>query len=538
MAQPAHNRQTLVENLIASAHSGPENTAFQFNTSKLTYTELLHQSSRLAAFLNSVGAKRGESVALLMPRCLEASTAIYGTMYCGCVWVPIDPGSPIKVVKQILAQCGIRFLLTHPDLAFLVNQLGTDAHTLEYIIGADQTQSPPSISCFSWEEALSGPLATFQSRPVLEDAAYVIHTSGSTGTPKGIVHSHMSGSSYAHLAADTFGLSSTDIIGSHGPLHTDMCTLGFLAGPLAGASTQIVSDAHVKVPASLSALIEQSGITVWYSVPQVVVQLLSAGVLEQRDLSRLRWLIYAGESLAPSRILQIRKHATQARVCNVYGPAETNQCMHYIADDQNQLQLLAESDQQLPIGNVWSETEAILLDDRNQVVDNSGQGELAIRSSTLMTGYQNDNRADSEIYYDCELTNHRFYRTGDLAKRDDTGVYTLIGRIGRQVKARGMRVELDAIELLLSKHPSVVVAAVIASRASDDPGTCDIQAAVTVSECCTALELQRYLRQHLPVQAVPQSIEIRDSIPLTSGGKIDRLRLSTELDAERPTICH
>jgi len=527
----AIHQPTLVDQLVQTAELLPEKCAFRCADQQLSYSQLLQQSRQLSECLDMRGVEHQESIALLLPRCLEASVAVYGVMYGGRVYVPIDPALPVEAVRSLLIDCKISTLITHPQLARFVSNLIKDEHNLQTIIGLENDPvAQSSISVYSWAEIKGRNVGSSMPKASNDDMAYVIHTSGSTGRPKGIVHTHYSGASYARLAAKTFQLSDSDVIASHGPLHTDMCTLGFLAGPLVGATVQIITDAHVKVPASLSSNIESSKITVWYSVPQVLVQLLSAGVLEQRNLSSLRWVIYAGEALAPNRIIQLIEHVPEAQICNVYGPAETNQCMHYVISGVEQLKNLVSENQQVPIGNVWSDTSVLLIDECDQIVETCTTGELVIQSSTLMKQYWHSDRTDSEVYFDCPINKKRYYRTGDLARRDSSGLYTLVGRRGRQVKVRGMRVELDSIELLLAQHPSVLDAVAIAENTSDDPGGCIIRAFVTQRFDCDAASLLAFARLSMPRHALPETIDVLPAIPLTSGGKVDRLRLCKQID--------
>ncbi len=523
---------TLVDQLVQACESVPEKRAFVCAERHLSYAQLLQQSKQLSECLNECGVNYQESVALLLPRCLEASIATYGVMYGGHVYVPIDPATPVESVRLLLSDCGIRTLITHPKLVRLVCKLVEGDHSLHTIIGLERDSITTSVvSLFSWSDIKARTVTDVSPKATSDDVAYVIHTSGSTGRPKGIVHTHHSGSSYARLAADTFGLTETDIICSHGPLHTDMCTLGFLAGPLVGATVQIIPDAHVRVPASLSSYIESSKITVWYSVPQALVQLINSGVLEQRDLSSLRWVIYAGEALAPNRILQLFEHIPAAQFCNVYGPAETNQCMHHVISGVDEVRTLVGDNQQVPIGSAWSETSILLIDEHDEPVEVGEIGELVVKSSTLMKEYWHSNRSASEIYFDNRENQQRYYRTGDLARCDIAGLYTLVGRRGRQVKVRGMRVELDAIELLLAQHPSVVDAVAIAENTGADPGNCVIRVFVTQRFDCDASSLYEFARTHMPPHVVPETISVLPEIPLTSGGKVDRLQLCAQIEA-------
>ena len=108
------------------------------------------------------------------------------------------------------------------------------------------------------------------------------------------MHTHSSGLSYARLSVRTYDVKPEDRIGNHSPLHFDMSTFGYFAGPLAGATTVLIPEAYTKLPASLSQLMESEHLTIWYSVPAALIHLLVRGALEKRDLSSLRWVMFGG----------------------------------------------------------------------------------------------------------------------------------------------------------------------------------------------------------------------------------------------------
>ena len=518
---------TLFEGLFSTSAQAPDMLAFECGGAQLSYAEFEQQTLRLSGFLDSQEIEHQAAIAVLMPRSLEYTIAAYGTLYGGRILLPIDPALPVEMILQLLIDNNVRVLLTHASMVRQVTLLTESESPLKTIVGIEDTvMTSSSANIISWSDLSDLSVTSAPMRARADDIAYVIHTSGSTGRPKGIIHTHATVASFAKISMRSFGIESTDVIGSHGPVHTDMCTLGLFTGPLAGATTQIIPEAYVRVPASLSALMEKTKLTIWYSVPQVLVQLLTNGVLEKRDLSRLRLVIYAGEALAPSRIVELYQHLPNAQICNAYGPAETNVCTYRLIRDCSEARSLADQNRQVPIGDVWPETHALLLDKNDQPIQTDDVGELVIYSSTMMKGYQGSDKPFESVFYKSPEDGRTYYRTGDLARRDPSGEYILVGRRGRQIKIRGMRVELDSIELLLSQHPSVVDAVAIADNSGTD--TSAIRAFVTQKTECTSSALYEYLQTQLPTHAMPESIQICTSIPLTSGGKIDRLRLSTE----------
>ncbi len=165
-----------------------------------------------------------------------------------------------------------------------------------------------------------------------DDPAYIMYTSGSTGDPKGIVHSHSSGLSYALMAARLYDLNPDDRLSNLPPLHFDQSVFDYFSGCAAGACTVIIPEAYAEqLPASLSELIQRERLTIWYSVPHALIQMLLHGVLGKRDLSALRCVLYGGEPFPPKYLTKLMAAWPEARFCNVYGPAEVNQCtFHFL----------------------------------------------------------------------------------------------------------------------------------------------------------------------------------------------------------------
>jgi len=355
-----------------------------------------------------------------------------------------------------------------------------------------------------------------------DDLAYILYTSGSTGTPKGIMHTHRSGLAYARLCVETYDLVAQDIFGNHAPIYFDISTLGFFAAPMVGATTIIASEAHIKMPASLSQLIEKEQVTVWYSVPLALIQMMERGALEQRDMSRLRWVIFAGEPFPTKHLKSLMTQWPHARFNNAYGPTETNVCTHYHIPRP----LL--TDAPISIGQCWGNTEALIVDDQNELVADGTAGELLINSATLMAGYfARPDLNERAFFYKTTSANSqkKYYRTGDLVIRESDGNLTFVGRKDRQIKTRGFRVELDEITNALLKDERVQEAAVYTYL--DASNQTMIGAAVVTSATteCTSQDILKELSQHLLWYAMPTRLAILETLPRTSTQKVDLKRL-------------
>ena len=514
----------LTHAILNAADVHPDHPAFCCLGKELTYAQLADKMVQLAYTLREIGAQKSERVGIYMNRSLDTAIAIYGILQAGCVYVPLDPNAPATRTAYQLQDCQIRFVITHPIRSKSLQNVLKIAPAIQAIVGLKGNLSVPTIS---WQEVFNRPLNHAAPYQVLaQDLAYILYTSGSTGTPKGIMHTHYSGRSYAELTASTYGLQQEDRFGNHSPIHFDISTLGYFTAPSLGATTIIMPDAHTKMPASLSQLMEKERLTVWYSVPLALIQLLDLGVLEERDLSTLRWVFYAGEPF-PTKYLRSLMHCwPHAQFSNIYGPAETNQCTYY-----NMSQPPA-TDDPIPLGQAWGNTDLLILNEEDEPVTTGQFGELMIRSATMMKGYWLRPDLTAKSFYTKEVMPglvETYYRSGDLVKLDEQGVLHFLGRKDQQVKVRGYRVELGAVEHFLSNQKEVKEAIVFSYR--NQKSEVFIIGVVLLHEVKQAIEkdLQLALQDQLPHYAVPQHIFLLDTFPRTGTGKIDRKGIEKHL---------
>lgn len=526
----------LPQLLDAAADRFPEREALRFCDESLTYEELARRSSSLARLLVEQGVKRGDRVGCYLEKSLEAVVAIYGIMKAGAAYVPVDPLAPLSRVAFIIQDCGLRHLVSSETRSSQVRQLLDRQVALESVIGLQSGESLP-VRSIAWEEVHQAPPQPSVGLSATEmDLAYILYTSGSTGDPKGVMHTHRSALSFVQWAVDTFQLGHEDRLSNHAPYHFDLTILDLFASAAAGASTVIIGEDVARLPASLAALISEERLTVWYSVPFGLMQLLQRGRLESRDLSALRCVLFAGEPFPPKHLRQLMRLLPRAAFFNLYGPTETNVCTFY------EVPTLALNDEQpLPIGQACTNTALLVVDGEDQEVAPGEVGELLVQSPATMPGYWNRPEQTERAFFrrgERPPFQERFYRTGDLVQLGADGEHYFLGRKDRQVKVRGYRIELDEIEVALLAHGQVEEAAVY--LLPDGDGNNRLEAAI-VSRPGAPLspsELSGHLARRLPSYAVPASIIILEQFPRTSTGKINRRALQDSALSERSQAAH
>ncbi len=515
-------RFLLHQSIHHHADTIPEHPAVRYSSQQLTYRELSNLASRLANQLIAMGVQRGDRVGIYMNKNLYSAVAIYGILSAGAAYVPLDPFAPVNRLAFVINDCNIQIIVTHSSKQEPLLQIVQ--HTqLRALIGIEPDDSIP-VRCIPWMEIQKLPDESPALPLTEQDLAYILYTSGSTGTPKGIMHTHRSGLSFAEWAVEVYSLRPEDRVSNHAPLHFDLSTFDFFASAIAGSTTVIVPEAVTKLPASMAKLIQDERISVWYSVPFALIQMMERGNLTSRDYSNLRWILFAGEPFPTKHLRNLINMLPQVRFSNLYGPTETNVCTFYHVVPP----LSESSDEPIPIGIVCANTEDLVVDSEGNTLPDGEIGELLIRGGTVMKGYWGRPDLTERGFYRRRVFGYCediFYRTGDLVQKMPDGNFKFFGRKDRQIKTRGYRVELDEVESALLAHPSVHEAA--AYPVPDVEGSNLIEAAVILIEnvLLGQDDLIEHLSGRLPSYALPVKIIIAADFPRTSTGKINRREL-------------
>ena len=513
---------SLPQALDQTAVKYPDRDAIRCNGKGITYATLQQQANNLAYLLQQQGVKRGDRVGIYINKDIESAVSIYGVMKAGGAYVPLDPFAPVERLSYVITDCQIDVVITKQNKLAQVRSMVADT-ALSCLIGVGP-QEDLDVTCIPWEQVSNPELHNMPDVHVIEqDLAYILYTSGSTGTPKGIMHTHRSALSFAEWACAEYGLTPEDRVTNHAPYHFDLSTFDLFATMLAGGTVVIIPEYITKFPASHSQLLQDEKITVSYTVPFALIQLMERGALESRDLSALRWVLFAGEVFPTKHLRELMKMWSDKRFSNLYGPTETNVCTYYHVPT-----LPDDFEDTIPIGLACANEEMLVVDSDDLPVAQGEVGELLVRGGTVMRGYWGRPDLNEKGFYRRTAFSHYedvFYRTGDLVQQLPDGNFRYFGRKDRQVKTRGYRVELDEVEVALLSHDNVKEAAVY--TISDGNGSNLIEAAVIPNEGAelTHSLLAKHVGEKLPPYGVPIKIHVMADFPRTSTGKINRREL-------------
>jgi amino acid adenylation domain-containing protein len=536
----AHLLQQL---LTEAATRRPKRPAVASDGCLLTYQQLDRLSSKLARALLRQGVAPGDRVGILAPKSAAAVVAVYGALKAGACYVPLDPKAPSGRLSHIVHDSGAAVIVADEARA-------PQAATL-----ADAVPRRPSVVVVGFpgrpehQEAASSPaqgeaivpwtaVARESGEPLAEelaidtDLAYILYTSGSTGVPKGVMISHRNSLTFVDWSAAAAGLGEQDRVCSPAPLHFDLSVFDIFATCRAAACLTVLPDGATTFPVSIARWLAAERISVWYSVPSVLVLLACYGSLQQLDLSALRTVIFAGEVFPPKHLTRLMAQLPHARYLNWYGPTETNVCTAF------EVPAGWADARPTPIGKACANTEVFAVTSEGRRVYRPGEvGELYVRGPSLMRGYWGQPAKTSEVLVRNPFraeSDELVYRTGDLVTLDPAGDYAFLGRVDSMVKIRGYRVELGEVEAALYQHPAIREAAVL--PVPDELLGSRLKAFITTDggSNLTREQVLDHCRQWLPSYMVPDIVESREGLPRTSTGKVDRAGLAQEQNELEP----
>lgn len=465
---------------------------------RLTYRELDAVSRQYASHLQELGVKPGDRVGLLLPRSPELIIAMVAAWRCGAAYTPIDTNSPTDRTGRILQVSQPRVVVTRPELAIKL----PDDTPLTFV---DHLEGPSTSNHSEWSDTPAG------------GAAYVLFTSGSTGLPKGVEvgpaglarllidnpwADFPAGSNWLQVTSPAFDISNVEIWG---------CLLH-------GGTLHLLESALPSLDELADTILQKKLTHV-----QLSTAVFNALVDTRLDcLSGVKQMISGGERASPSHMHRVISAHPDLRLINGYGPTETTiySLTHTVTLACTALPA------GIPIG-VPVEGTRVRLDTTVGGFDRSDTGELLIGGEGLAHGYLGD--PDQTARRFIHLEGERWYRTGDLARRREDGCHEYLGRIDRQVKLQGQRIEIDEVELALGQCPGVGEVAVLLR--DQDPHNKHL-AAFYSSEDDTPPPVDivvAHLTKTLLPAAMPKVLRCLQRLPVNLNGKVDRQALAALL---------
>ncbi len=476
------------------ARRSPDRVAVTFHDERVTYGQLNDAANQLAHKLTDRGIAAGSLVGVCVNRSPRMLVALLAVMKARCAYVPMDPAYPILRLEMMVEDSGLVAILTEEPLRERLPDSDVTLLFLDSIVDRlanRPTTAPPTAASAS-------------------ELAYVIFTSGSTGRPKGVAVPHRALTNFLMSMAKSPGFNRDDVMLAVTTLSFDIAGLELFLPLTVGGCVALVDRDTASDGRRLTEVIESHHATVMQATPATWRMMIDAG---WRGGGRLR-ILCGGEAMPRDLVHPLIERS--AELWNMYGPTETT-----IWSSVDRVQ---SSRPPITIGRPICNTQLYVLDGERNLQPIGVPGELYIGGEGLAEGYLDQPDLTAQRFVTDPFAagpGSRLYRTGDLCRRLQDGRIEYLGRMDRQIKLRGFRIEPGEIIEALSRHPSIRQNTVtLRAELHDEPALVAYVVTADGQQPDTA-ELRTFLKNQLPEYMIPSVFVPMDSLPTTANGKVD-----------------
>jgi long-chain acyl-CoA synthetase len=484
----------LAENLVRTAQEHGDRPALKQGDTVLTYAQLDDATARVAGLLKAEGLEPGGRVGIMLPNILYVPIVYYGVLRAGGVVVPMNPLLKGREVAFYLEDPGAEIMFAWRDMADAARTGAEEA-------GAECIVIEPGE--FEQRMGEAEPMTEVVGRDD-EDTAVILYTSGTTGKPKGAELTHANMGHNAQASLDLFGYGPDAVLLGALPLFHSFGQTCCMNASVLGGSCMVLIPRFT--PSEALRLIQDEQVTVFAGVPTMYTAMLHAPDRDEFDTSGLE-VCASGGAAMPGEVLRGFEEAFGCHVLEGYGLSETSPVASFNHPDRER--------KIGSIGTPIAGVELKLVDDDGNEVGEGEVGEIAIRGHNVMKGYWKNPDATREA-----IDEEGWFKTGDMAKRDDDGYYFIVDRKKELIIRGGYNVYPREIEEVLYEHPAVREVAVVGIP--DDKMGEEVGAAVALKdgEEATPDELRAYVKEQVAAYKYPRQIWIVDELPKGPTGKI------------------
>ncbi len=484
--------------LESTALRDPGHPAFEDGSTALSYQQLLTRAQEVGSFLHERISPQSP-VLVLMDKSPDCIAAMLGAVYAGCFYTPVDPAMPLTrmqliagVLKPACILCSARYRETAEKLA------AVPVHVMEDV--------PCRIDQLGLTEV--------RHAHIDSDLLYVLFTSGSTGVPKGVAITHRSVIDFIEWACDALDVTADCRFGNQAPLYFDNSVLDIYCAIRMGACVHFIPRRYFTFPGKMTAYLKEADINTLFWVPSALTGVAASGALTACVPEQLERVWFCGETMPCKTLNAWKAVLPHARFVNMYGPTEITDVCTWFPVERD----FADEDV-LPIGFPCANTRIIL-----------DEGEICVAGTCLSPGYYNAPEQTARAFV---RNPHRpqvvemMYRTGDLGAYNDRGELMFLGRRDGQIKRQGYRIELSEIESALCAHGQVDEGCVLYDGRLE-------KIVAYYAGSAEDKDLRSHLKERIPKYMMPDHLVLRESLPKTGNGKIDRVLLKQEWEHEHP----
>jgi amino acid adenylation domain-containing protein len=499
--------------LVESFSKYTHNVAVEYGGKQISYAELERRAAGISQWVLDNNIRKGRSIAICCENKVDLISAIIGILDTGCVFVPLDSKLPTKRLQKMLQTANVQVLLTDPENKKRMEEILQNNIAIEKVAlikNIKELQEGPALSQLREK--------TRQIPHSGSDHIYTYFTSGSSGRPNAVAGKNQSLAQFIQWEIDTFSVDHNTRISQLAGPGFDAFLRNVFTPILAGGTVCIPSDRDMVADSQrLVEWIDINRITLIHCVP-TIFRLIQSEPLTNKQFRHLKFVIMSGEHILANDLKQwYQTFDRRIQLVNCYGATETTiiKTCHYISPEDIQKQRISAG---LPIKG----TRVVILDQYGNVCDRGITGEIYIRTPFGSHGYLDNSILNAQRFIPNPFQENEtdiIYRTGDLGRELENGEIEILGRMDKQIKIRGIRIELDEIKNRLLQHIDMEDAAVVAKK--EDDSNLYLSAYFTAKQKLSGALLREYLSQELPDYMIPSYFIQLDAIPLTVNGKVD-----------------
>lgn len=507
---------TIVARFEAIVEKHPDRTAIESATCRLTFRELNNAINDLAHRVIEEVGDNESPIAFLFKNEVFAVVTLMAVAKAGRAYTGLHPANSDEQLRSFLEDSTSSLLITSAELA----------DTAGRIVG-DRAR----VKILYYDEIVRGSDRRNPGRRVTpESLCSISYTAGSTGRPKGVVGTHLRRAHGAQFRNNFEMVSPSDRM----PLLVSVChglATPSLMGTLVSGATLCILDLKASTAQqALDWMVDQQ-ITIFRGTPSIfraIFGLAPAGLV----LPRIRFVHLGGEPLTNADVELFKAHtAKNCVLINSFAASETGIiCLNPVYHNT------APFDGFLPAGRPPPGTDVFVVDEDRQVVENGREGEIAVRSRYHVQGYWRQPQLTAlKFQTDPHDPQIRTYYTSDRGRWRKDGTLEVLGRMDTQIKIRGFRVQLEAVDLALRGLPGIKDAAAVARPSPGREPRLIAYVAMQEGHPFSVSRLKKGLSSQLPSYAIPSVIVRLDALPRTPAGKLARLELP-EPTRNRPDL--
>jgi amino acid adenylation domain-containing protein len=505
-------KKNLIEYFLNTANKNPEKKAIKEIDSEITFAQLHQNANTLACQIIQAEDIFNKPIAVFLPKSIQSVVADIAITISGNIYMNLDIKTPNERINNIIDLIKPSFIITNSKYLDVFRMILPERS----IINIDELNFNNKYNVELLANRLENLIDT--------DPYCIINTSGSTGVPKGVVLNHRSFIDFIEVSDQVFKFTNEEIIGSLSPLVFDIYSFELCMLMAKGSTIVLIPDNLAAFPIKILEILSRETVSFIFWVPTIMVNIANMNLLEAIQLPDLKIVWFAGEVFPTKQFNYWKRILSHTLFANLYGPIEiTLDCTYFIVNRE------IPDDEPLPIGIPYRNTDVLILNDKDELIKETEEGELCVRGTSLAMGYYNNPEKTASAFVQNPLNKSYpevIYRTGDVVAKNSFGEIVFKGRKDSLVKHLGYRIELGEIEHVIVNTLKIAKNGCIVYQSTQKEITLFYESEIEILPA----EFRKQIAVILPKYMIPTVYIRMDELPRNNNGKIDRLLLKNQIN--------